>query len=180
MVNVLNSRPVALSLVVVGAVARLVPHPPNFSPVGAASVFAGARLPAWQAYLIPLAIMAATDPILNTMHGLAPFTGAQVFIYISFLISVWIGRRVRATENVWQIGAAVLAASVQFFLISNLPSWFAAYPHTPSGLAACYIAALPFFERTLASDLFFGAILFGLHALLTRTIATRERVALAA
>lgn len=180
MTNASNSRPVALSLTVLGAISRLLPHPPNFSAVGAASVFAGARLPIWQAYLVPLAIMAVTDPILNAMHGVAPFTLAQAFIYVSFLISVWIGRRVRATESAWRIGGALLVASTQFFLISNFPSWIKGYPHTWAGLASCYAAALPFFERTLASDLFFGAILFGLHAVLSRTVATRERVPVAA
>src|SRR5438552_13746441 len=102
-----NWRPVALTLTALGAIARLVPHPPNFAPVGAVSVFAGARLPVWQAYLIPLAIMAVTDPILNSMHGVAPFTPVQAFIYTSFLISVWIGRRLRATESAWKIGAVV-------------------------------------------------------------------------
>jgi hypothetical protein len=180
MTNHSNSRPVALSLAVLGAVARLIPHPPNFAPVGAASVFAGARLPAWQAYLIPLAIMAVTDPILNAIHGLAPFTISQVFIYASLSISVWMGRRVRATESAWGIGAVVLLASTQFFLITNLPSWITWYPHTLAGLASCYAAAIPFFERTLASDLFFSAVLFGLHAVLSRTVATRERVLAAA
>jgi hypothetical protein len=176
MTNQSNSRPVALSLAVLGAMARLIPHPPNFAPVGAVSVFAGARLPVWQAYLIPLAIMAVTDPILNSIHGLAPFTLVQAFIYTSFLISVWIGRRLRATESAWRIGSVVLLSSTQFFVISNLPSWFKGYPHTLAGLASCYVSAIPFFERTLASDLFFSAILFGLHAVLSRTIASRERV----
>ena len=39
-----NRRPVALTLVVLGAVARLVPHPWNFAPVGGMSLFSGARL----------------------------------------------------------------------------------------------------------------------------------------
>lgn len=176
MTNFMKSRPVALSLAVLGAVARLLPHPPNFAPVGAASIFAGARLPAWQAYLIPLAIMAVTDPILNTMHGLAPFTSSQLFIYASLSITVWMGRQLRATESVWKIGAVVLLASTQFFLISNLPSWIRWYPHSLAGLASCYAAALPFFEKTLAGDVFFSAVLFGLHAALSRSVATRERV----
>src|SRR2546423_14705422 len=111
MTNHSNSRPVALSLTVLGAIARLIPHPPNFGPVGAASVFAGARLPVWQAYLIPLALMLITDPILAVIYGVAPFTIYQVFIYTSFLISVWIGRQVRGTESGWKIGAAVLVSS---------------------------------------------------------------------
>ena len=46
-----NRRPLALALTVAGAVARLVPHPWNFAPVGGMSLFAGARLRGWQALL---------------------------------------------------------------------------------------------------------------------------------
>lgn len=180
MTNDSTWRPVALSLTILGVIARLVPHPPNFAPVGAASVFAGARLPVWQAYLVPLAVMMITDPILALTYGVAPFTIYQVFIYISFLISVWIGRRVRHSENAWKIGSAVLLSSAQFFLISNLGSWVKDYPHTLAGLGSCYVAAIPFFERTLVSDVFFSAALFGLYALLTRTVASSERVPAAA
>jgi len=51
------------------------------------------------------------------------------------------------------------------------------YPRTAAGLLACYTAAIPFFGWTLASDVLYSAVLFGLYALLTRTIAANERVA---
>jgi hypothetical protein len=131
----------------------------------------------WQAYAIPLGIMAVTDPVLNVIRGYPAFTRYQLFTYLSFLFSVWIGRRLTSTESVWRIGGAVLASSAQFFLISNLGSWLYDYPHTLAGLGACYVTAIPFFERTLFSDFFFTAILFGLYAILTRTVAVREQVA---
>jgi len=172
-------RPVALSLTTAGAIARFLPLPPNFAPVGAISLFAGARLPIWQAYAVPLALMAITDPILNVMRGYPAFTWYQAFTYASFLISVLIGRGLAGTESPWRIGGAVLASSTQFFFISNIGSWLYDYPHTFAGLGACYAAAIPFFEKTLLSDAFYAAALFGLHAILTRTVAGRERVALA-
>lgn len=172
-----NWRPVATTLTVAGACARLLPHAANFTPVGAVSVFAGARLPTWQAYAIPIAIMAVTDPLLNVMRGYPAFTWYQALTYFSFLISVWIGRQLAKTENVWRIGGAVLLSSIQFFLITNVGSWLYDYPHTFSGLAACYVAAIPFFQRSLMGDFFFTAVLFGLYAVLTRTIAQREQIA---
>jgi hypothetical protein len=168
-------RPVALSLTVAGAVVRLLPHPPNFAPVGALSLFAGARLPVWQAYAVPVVLMLVTDPILNVMNGYPAFN-FHPFSYLSFLIAVWIGRRLAYTESAWRIGCAALISSVQFFLISNFGAWLSGYPHTLAGLSACYIAALPFFERTVLSDLFFTAVLFGLHSLLSRRISLHERI----
>jgi len=177
-----NWRPVALSLTVLGAIARLLPHPPNFAPVGATSLFAGARLRGWQAYLVPLVLMAITDPILSGFYGVPSHSRAQIFIYASFMIAVWLGRQLRATENIPRIAAFALLGSFQFYLLSNFPSWLWSqrYPHTAAGLADCYIAAIPFFGWTLASDLLYTAILFGLHAWLTRTIAAQERVPIAA
>ena len=90
-----NWRPVALSLTVLGAVVRLLPHPPNFAPVGATSLFAGARLPVWQAYLVPLALMAITDPIYAAFYHLPIFSKYQLIVYASFVIGVWMGRRLR-------------------------------------------------------------------------------------
>jgi hypothetical protein len=169
--------PVALLLTIVGVLARLLPHPPNFAPVGAASLFAGARLPAWQAYLIPVGIMAITDPILNAYYGFHLFTGYVVFTYVSYLIAVWIGRRLRATNSFWRIGAAAIASSLQFFLITNFGSWALSgdYEHTFAGLARCYTLAIPFFRTTVLSDLFFTAVLFGLHAWVSRSMGVRKQ-----
>lgn len=177
-----NWRPVALSLTVLGAIARLLPHPPNFAPVGATSLFAGARLPVWQAYLVPLALMAITDPIYAAFYHVPAFSRFQLFIYGSFLIGVWLGRRLRGTESIPKIAAFTLLNSMQFFVVTNFGSWFwfRGYPRTLTGLADCYVAGIPFFGWTLASDVLFTAVLFGLHAWLSRTVAARERVSIAA
>lgn len=180
--NKANWRPAALSLTVLGAVARLLPHPPNFAPVGATSLFSGARLPRWQAYLVPLVLMAATDPILSAFYGVRPYTRYSLFIYASFLIAVWLGRRLRNTESIARIGAVTVLNSIQFYLITNFGSWlwFPGYPHTAAGLASCYIAAIPFFGWTLASDILYTGVLFGLYAWLSRTVASGERLPAAA
>jgi hypothetical protein len=173
-----NWRPVAVSLTVLGAVARLLPHPPNFAPVGATSLFAGARLPRWQAYLVPLVALAVTDPILSPFYGFQPYSKYLLFTYLSVLVSVWLGRRLRNTESISRIAAVTVVNSIQFFLITNFGSWlwFQAYPRTAAGLASCYISAIPFFGWTLSSDILYTAVLFGLYAWLRRTVATSERI----
>src|ERR1022692_4694525 len=168
-----SARPLAVGLTVLGGLARFAQNL-NFAPVGALSLFAGARMRGWQAYLLPIALMAVTDPFRGG------YSFATPFIYASFLINVWIGSRLRGPGGPQRIGGGGLAGSVQFFLLSNFGTWLApgaTYSHTPGGLMACYIAAVPFFRNTLVSDLLFAAVFFGLHALLSRTVVRSERVA---
>lgn len=167
-----NIRPIAVSLTILSALGRLLPHPPNVTPVGASSLFAGARLNGPMAYLLPILVMAVTDPLVGGYTRVTPV------VYGCFLISVWIGRRVRRTDNPWRIGGACLLSSVQFFLLTNLATWMLGtfYAKSLAGLASCYVAGLPFFGYTILGDLFFTATIFGLYALLTRT-AQSERIA---
>ena len=168
-----NIRPIAIALTILSALGRLIPHPPNFTPIGASSLFAGARVNGWMAYLLPILVMAVTDPLVGG------YTKGTPIIYLSFLISVWIGRRVASGDSPLRIGAASLLSSLQFFVLSDFPVWLFGtyYPHTFSGLVACYVAAIPFLGRMLLGDLFFAAAIFGLYAILTRTVAQSERTA---
>lgn len=177
-------RPVALSLTVLAALLRIIPHPGNFSPVGGLALFGGARLNGAQAFLIPLLAMAVTDPILNMAAGFPAYSAMTLVIYFCFAINVLLGRLLRNTNNVAKIAGVASLGSIQFFLITNFFVWLRGveviYPHTLAGLNECYFAALPFFLRTVAGDLFFSVLLFAAHALLTRTIAPMERVPAAA
>ncbi len=170
--EIVNRRPLALTLTMVGALARLVPHPWNFAPVGGMSLFAGARLRGWWAYMLPIVMMAITDPLLGG------YSRATPFIYLSFLINVWMGSKLRASESAMRIGAAAVISSVQFFLLSNFGVWIGfGFAHTWAGLVQCYTLAIPFYAPTLLSDLLTSGVLFGLHAVLSRTVYTPERVA---
>lgn len=168
-------RPLAVSLVVLGGLARIAQYL-NFAPVGAVSLYSGARLRGWQAYLLPLVLMAVTDPIVGG------YSAATPFVYASFMITVWIGSHLRSTENPAWIGGAAMLSALQFFLITNFGAWLGMpqlYARSLAGLGNCYVAAIPFFGRTLASELVYSAVLFGLHAWLSRTVVRTERVAVA-
>jgi hypothetical protein len=165
-----NITPVAVALTILSALGRLLPHPPNVTPLGASSLFAGARVNGWMAYLLPILVMVVTDPLVGG------YTRATPVIYLCFLISVWIGRRVRSTDNPLRIGGACLLSSVQFFVLTNLATWTfgSFYAKSFAGLTTCYVAALPFFGATMLGDLFFTAAIFGAYALLARNIAHAE------
>ena len=177
----MSARPCALALTVLGIFGRLSPHPENFTPIGAAALFAGARLRGWQAWIVPLAAMTISNPLVGVIYGRQPFSRLTPAIYASLLVYVWLGRLLRATESPLRLGAAAFAGSLQFFLVTNFFVWLGSrfYAQTWAGLAACYTAALPFFGRSLAGDLVFTAVLFGLHAWASRAVFHAERVTVA-
>ncbi len=166
-----DRRPLALGLTVLGAVARLLPHAPNFTPVGGMSLFAGAKLKGWQAFLLPLVLMLVTDPLVGG------YSRATPFVYAAFLINVWIGRKLVTTQSVSRIGAACVLGSLQFFLITNFSMFLTLYSHDLAGLAQCYALALPFYGRTLLADLFYTGALFGMHAWLSHKLQIESPVA---
>jgi hypothetical protein len=153
-----------LSAIAAAAALRLVPHPPNFSPIDAMALFSGAYLGRRAlAFVAPLAALLLSDLVLGFYSGF----WVQ---YLTVALVVLIGWAALKRASPLRIGGAAVASSALFFIITNFGVWALGnmYPHTVSGLAACYIAAIPFFQNTLAGDLFYSGLLFGGFALLER------------
>jgi hypothetical protein len=162
-----HARLLALvAAIVVAAVLRLVPHPPNFTPIGAMALFSGAYLGRrWTAFAATFGALLLSDAILGFHSGMP-------YVYASVALVVVLGWSIQARiEPLW-VGLAAATSSVLFFIVTNFGVWLSSgmYPLTPSGLAACYVAAIPFFQNTLAGDLFYSAMLFGGFALLERAV----------
>ena len=181
-----QSRAYAIGLTVLSALGRLIPHVPNVTPLGASCLFAGSRIGGYLAYLLPLVVMLGTDPVVGTAGGAhSGYSSASLAIYASFIISVWIGRRLVRTVTATRVGAAAFLCSLQFFLLTNFAVWFQSagaehlYGRNLAGLLECYTAALPFWGRTLAGDLLFSGAIFGLYALLSRHAAETGKRAVA-
>ena len=155
-----------LTAILVAAALRLLPHPPNFSPIGAMALFGGACLGKRAlAFAAPLGALLLSDVILGFHSGMP-------YVYGSVALIVLIGWAVAKRKTPLTIVGAAVASSVSFFLFTNFGTWATGelYPATLAGLAACYVAAIPFFQNTLAGDLLFSALLFGGFALLEQRI----------
>ncbi|MCM2369565.1 DUF6580 family putative transport protein [Aporhodopirellula aestuarii] len=153
----------------VAVASRLLPHPPNFTPMAAIGLFAGAVClrPAVAASAI-VGAMLISDAFLG-FHSLMPV------VYGCLLVNLAIGSRFVRGANGLDFGAAScgrmiagsLIGSVLFFLATNFAHFVAFYPPTFSGLVACYTAAIPFFQFTVAGDLVYAGVLFGSFALVS-------------
>ena len=158
-----------IGLMVLGVVARLVPHPPNATPLMAIALFGGTYLAKRWAILLPLAIVAISDVLIG-WHNTVLFTwGAFI---LTGMIAWWI----RLHPSAVRVLGGALAGSVLFFLLSNFGVWVAGdlYPRTAVGLWECYVAAIPFFRNSLAGDLLYTAALFGGYALAIGVLPRRQ------
>jgi len=148
------------AMIMFAAVLRIVPHPWNFTPVGAMALFSGAMFRDRRvAFLFPLAALFAGD-LFVSLHRLL------LVVYASFLLEVLIGTWLGQRQSVPRIAVAVFLGALQFFLITNFAIWktFDTYPHTLAGLGACYFAGLPLFGNTLAGDALYATLFFGAFA----------------
>jgi hypothetical protein len=164
----MNARILTLLAAILAAAAlRLVPHPPNFTPIGAMALFSGAYLGRRGAVALvaPLGALFLSDLVLGFYRGMP-------IVYFSVALVVIIGWLALRRVSPIRVGGAAIASSVLFFVLTNFGTWLSSgfYPLTLAGLEACYVAAIPFFQNTVAGDLFYAAILFGGFALLERTV----------
>lgn len=145
------------SIVLIAALCRLLPHPPNFTPIAAMALFGGAYFNSKKfAFIIPLSAMFLSDLVIG-LHS------TMLAVYASFAIIVLIGFLLKTRKTIIPVFTAAIASSVLFFLITNFAMWFgtALYPQNLGGLVECYIAAIPFFRYTILGDLFYISVLFG-------------------
>lgn len=152
-------RVVLIGLIVLAALSRVLPHPPNFTPLGAIGLFAGAKFERKSlAFLVAFASLFLSDCFLG-FHALMPV------IYGLFAMSVVLGRLVqRYSINAGSLAYLAAGNAVIFFVLSNFAVWVfgSGYPKTLEGLVLCFTAAIPFFQNTVAGDLIYTMAIFGL------------------
>ena len=157
------------SLIVLGVASRLLPHPMNFTAVGALALLAGAMFRDRRiAFALPLSTLFLSD-LANGLHFLIPV------VYGSFAVSVLLGRWLGTSRRFGGVSLAVLLGAIQFFAVTNFAMWLIYYPATWEGFAECYALAIPYFHNSLAGDAVFTAVLFG-SVWLTEAVLPSVRV----
>ena len=111
---------------------RLLPHPPNFTPVIAVFMMSGMvnLLPCLIAYII-------SDAVIG-------FHSYMLWVYASLFAIAFFQR------------GAVFSSTV-FFVVTNFAVWTGGwYGYTLEGLITCYIMAIPFYVNMLISTMIFA------------------------
>lgn len=167
---------ILIAMTLAAALSRLIPHPPNFSPVEAMALFGGAYFTRrWMGVVLPLIAMLLSDIVLGLVNGglyLDHFTSLPfVLVYACIALSSVMGFALRGRVSAGRVIGLSLMGSVLFFLVTNLGVYLTASAMPGSeaclaGIIPCYVSALPFFQWTVMGTLFYSMILFGGFALL--------------
>ncbi len=171
----------ATMLVAVIVVGRLLPHAANFAPAVAAGLLAGfvfrSRLNAMAVVLVGMLL---SDIVIGYESlGMRAVVYASLGLPVVFggMLQKWHNRAMQKQEPVdaksrfrfaAAIGGSSLASSIVFFITTNFAVWAqgAMYELSWSGLALCYVNAIPFFRNAVAGDLIYSGVFFGALAAL--------------
>ena len=150
------NRLIIPAIIIFAAFTRIIPHPPNFTPIIAMGLFGGAYLKdkRW-ALLLPVGAMLLADVFLG-------FHGTMIWVYGSLIIITIIGFLLKRGVTLQNGAIATIGGSLLFFLVTNFGVWASGsfYPKTLEGLISCYAAGIPFFGNTLAGSVFYSGLMF--------------------
>jgi Family of unknown function (DUF6580) len=146
-------------LILAAVLTRLLPHPPNVTPITAIALFSGVYLDRKHTFIVPLVIMLISDFFIG-------FHNVMFWVYASFILVGLGGLWLRKHQGITTTVGVTFVGSLIFFIVTNFGVWLSTqtlYAHDLAGLIQCYTAAIPFFRNSLIGDLFYVGALFGLY-----------------
>ncbi len=174
---------VAVLLVLFAALSRLIPHLPNFTPIGAMALFGAAYFSnRIVALAIPLISLWISDLLLNNLvysiyfDGFVWFHSGFYWSYGSIILIGILGHFILKKVRLKNVLLASLSASMLFFIVSNFGVWMTGFLYAKdfAGLITCYVAGIPFFGNTIMGDLFYSALLFGSYEFMQNRISALQ------
>jgi len=176
MLKILAANKEILFLLLIVIVSTVLPHPANVTPIGALGLFAGTYIRKQAFLLLPVAAALFADLTTIGIYSVL----IMFFVYTGHFLSALCGRYlVRDRTLLAGLPLAVVAASVGFYLVSNIGNWWVYQPHTWAGVVECYTLGLPYLARTLFGNVIYSALFFGVFALMQQALAAvdvNERV----
>ena len=140
-----------LILILILALARLIPHPPNFTPIIAVAIMSPLF---FRNIYLSFAVIVISMLLSDVFIG---FHKNMFFVYFSFLLIAFIFFQIRTKIRLQNLFIYGFLGSAIFFLISNFGVWILSdmYEKNFNGLVYCYFLALPFFVNTVISTIIF-------------------------
>lgn len=161
--KILQKEIFPISLILLLAFSRLIPHPPNFTPIVAVAIMSGYFFKNINlSYIVLLISMLLVDVFIG-------FYKHMFFVYLSLFLITFIFFKISDKVNYKNLFIFGFLGSLIFFLVSNFGVWASGvlspitnlpYEKNINGLINCYFLAIPFFTKTLTSTIFFSYVAY--------------------
>jgi hypothetical protein len=156
--KITNKQIFPIMLILILALARLIPHPMNFTPVIAVAIMSGYF---FKNIYLSFATLIISMLVADLFIG---FYENMIFVYLSLLLISFSFYKLSKKINFKNLFIYGFAGSVIFFIFSNFGVWVLGspgvsnlpYDKSLSGLIECYVFAIPFFPNTFLSTLIFS------------------------
>ena len=152
-----------ISLILLLAFSRLIPHPPNFTPIVAVAIMSGYFFKNIKlSFVVLLISMLLVDVFIG-------FYKHMLFVYLSLFLITFIFFKISDKVNSKNLFIFGFLGALIFFLVSNFGVWASGvfspitnlpYEKNLNGLINCYFLAIPFFTKTLISTIFFSYVAY--------------------
>ena len=157
--KILQKEIFTISLILLLAFSRLLPHPPNFTPIVAVAIMSGYFFKNIKfSFVVLLIAMLLVDVFLG-------FYKHMLFVYLSLFLIVFVFFKISYKINFKNLFIFGFLGSLIFYLVSNFGVWASGvlspvtnlpYEKNLNGLISCYFLAIPFFKNTLFSTIVFS------------------------
>jgi hypothetical protein len=155
-INLVKKDLFPLILILLMIFSRLIPHPPNFTPIIAVAIMSGYL---FKNLYFSISVLFFSMIISDMFFG---FYSNMFFVYFPLFIITYFcffrNNKINA-KNLFIYG---ISSSLIFFIISNFGVWLLGnmYEKNIAGLINCYIMAIPFLKNTMISTIFFSYLSF--------------------
>ncbi len=150
--------------IIFGILGRLIPHPPNATPMTSIALFGGSQLSRKRAFAVTILTMIVSDVLIAWLKGNPIFGLWSIFTYSGFALIVLAGGFLRTVPTAGRTLGFLAGSSLFFWVWTNFGVWITGdhqlYPLSTEGLVSCYMAAIPFLGNALVGDLAWGLVLF--------------------
>ena len=149
-----NSLPLILILLMIFS--RLIPHPPNFTPIIAVAIMSG--------YLFKNLYLSISVLFFSMIVGdmFIGFYSNMFYVYFPLFIITYFCFLKNNKINSKNLLIYGVSGSLVFFIVSNFGVWMSGgmYEKNIAGLVNCYLMAIPFLKNTIISTAFFSYLSF--------------------
>ena len=155
--NKIKQINIFMVLVVLISLTRLIPHPPNFTPIISISILSGMFFGRkFYAFGIPIISFLIADYYLG-------FYNISIWVYSALFMIIYSSSVLNFNLNLKGVILSSCFGSFLFFIITNFGVFILGYPHSIEGFIACYTLAIPFFHNTLISTLLYSITIYSLY-----------------